>query len=825
MYHGSRQENWVASIADPLLAGWRYEETPKISVINGNINQDTGQFSITARINDNALANTTDLYLSVESRTILGADGFCLPGDNYSQIPLATGKIPDNLKSVDHYHLDTIQWIDPPTISGDTMRFAGKASPGVVRLTWQEGYCSRFHLYELDERGYHYIGSLSPLLPGGRFWSSPVIAEVTSQRTAADGSFEAVVEISDRVLQKYQNPVLAVKAQSILDKNTNQCSESDTLSAINIQFAAALLSPTPTPAPALPPTPNPTPSAPPATPASSTPTPTSVPLHDTQNLRWLQSVHPGIYRQLQELPWVKDGLSERERKTIDELLYIGVGDIANLKAVIGLAWVQDEISDTEYHTIYLLHSLNYYNYEAAASIITMPFLETLEYDDLLAIRGINSLAYDGLLSTMVETSAWQSGFTDAQTTLVATAGTLNNHQEISRMMSPGYASVETVYRQTGSTPNLKISIVRTGTQSGPWATAYVKDAVEFAEQTMKLSLPVSHVILVLNDNAVTDDFAGVNHGYAISYRPEYEQDQSPYGLHKFREGIVHEVAHYYWSGNEDWIDEGLANTFEYMHGLEEDISPGLLRNQRKNCEVYDIEALSSLNPSKTNTDFYCNYHLGQMLFQELLENLGDEVFSKRLRELYRLSLVEQATDRTPGIRTVRQVFQGQTAIINKHWYGKLNTPENRPFDEGVEWRNHGLVQWDQYPTYDSGSVTFSGKLLGDAVLSNKTIAQKISGGYSNFSLRRADQHEILGSILPPLRDGRKWRLDDTGDSVATRYLLEDDGKTFVVEFPFPKTLTSPSDYVVIVWGFQDRSRTPFIGEIIDVLGYARIRIE
>ena len=30
-----------------------------------------------------------------------------------------------------------------------------------------------------------------------------------------------------------------------------------------------------------------------------------------------------------------------------------------------------------------------------------------------------------------------------------------------------------------------------------------------------------------------------------------------------QQGLAHEVAHYYWRGNEDWIDEGLANTIEY----------------------------------------------------------------------------------------------------------------------------------------------------------------------------------------------------------------------------------------------------------------------
>ena len=855
LYQGSGQQLWVAGIEEPLTAGWSYEEAPEVIIVNGRINSDTGEFNVTARINDKALADTKDLYLSVESREILGADGFCLPSDTYSQTAIATGKIPGNLKSAKHYHLDVIQWITPPTISGDTMRFAGKTSPGSVRLTWQEGYCSQFHLYELKEGGYHYIDSISPLLPSDRFWTDSVIAEVTSQRTAADGTFQATVKLNGNAFKKYRSLVLLVQAHSVLDSNTNECSDSDALSAIDIQSSTALLSPTPTPVPTLPPTPTPSP----------TPTPTTAPsapalssLHDTQNTQWLKGRHPALYWQIQELPWVKDGLSERERETIDELLYIGVGDVANLRAALGLTWVQDEISETEHDAIYWLRALNYENEKATAAIIAttwiqdgiteieseavrrlfgighshrdasaaliaMPFLESLEYDDVLALRGMGSLAHDGLLPPLIETPAWRSGFTDAQTTLVATAGTLNDRQEVSRMMSLRYASIETIYRQTELTPNLKISIVRTGTQSRPWTASNIEDAVEFAEGTMQLPLPVSHVILVLNDHAVSGGFAGNNHGYAISYKPEYEQAQDTYDSYKFQAGIVHEIAHYFWRGNEDWIDEGLANTFEYMHGAEGGISLGMLKNKRKDCEVHDLEELASHNPGRSSPDFYCNYYLGQLLFQELLEALGEAEFNERLRELYRLSLATKDADETPGIAEVRQSFHDQAEIVEKHWSGKINAPENRPFDEGIHWTTHDLIQWDQYPTYDGDSVTFSGTLLGNAVLSKETIDQARKGGYQNFLLYHADKSEYVGTILPPLNDGRSWTLDDPGDTTAMEYHLDE--RTFTVKFRLRQGLGDPSDYVVIVRGYQDNDRIPFIGENTDVLGYARIRIE
>jgi hypothetical protein len=639
-------------------------------------------------------------------------------------------------------------------------------------------------------------------------------------------------------------------------------------------------------------------------------------------------VHPALYREIQELPWVKDGLSETERETIDELLYIGAGDIANLKAVLGLTWVQDGISETEYNaidylsglenklekaaasiiampwfqdgvtetekdavvefygvaysnsdaaaalialpwfqdsitetekdavrglsgiadknsdaaaaliampwfqdsvtetekdTVVKLYKVAYSNSDAAAALIAMPFLESLEYDDVLAIQGMRRLAHDGLLSVLIETPAWESGFTNADTTLAAAAGTLNDRQEISRMLSPGYAAIETFTSETERTPNLKISIVRTGTQPQSWTAEGVREAVEFAERTMQLPLPVSHVIAVLNDHAVTGSAAGTNHGHAFGYLPKYEQGQDPYDRHIFQAGIVHEVAHHFWRGNEDWIDEGLANIIEYMHGVESGISPGFLKNQRRDCEVHDLEALASRNPGQDSPDFRCNYYLGQNLFQELLEALGEAEFKKRLQELYQLSLAEQEEQRTPGIKEVRQVFQNQADIINKHWNGKLNAPENRPYDDMAGVVSHDLVDWEQYPTYDRGTVKLQGKLLHGAVFQDVDLKNPGGGKsyYADYLISLASRLDYKGVILP---QGR-WILDpeDTEASTHHYYPATD---TFILEFPFPKVLGNPTDYAVVVLGFPNKRVRDSAGEgEQDILGYARIRTE
>ena len=618
--------------------------------------------------------------------------------------------------------------------------------------------------------------------------------------------------------------------------------------------------PDPTPVPTVSPTPTPTATPTPIPTASPTPPPTPAlrDLHDTQNNRWLKRAYRDLYRQIQRFPWVQDGLSQLETNTIDELVYMGADEIdslrtvlglpwlqdnileteyeaidrlgvlgyhdtANLTSVLSLPWVQDAISETEYDIIYWLASLGYDDEKAVAAVIAMPFLKSPDTSDVRAIRGMHRLAYKSVLSALTSHPAFQADITDAQTTLVAATGAIRDTEEIGRLLDPGYATLETVSSGTKLTPDLKISIVRTGSQSRPGTVEAVKDAVEFVERVMGLPLLVDHVLLVLNDQAVTTDYAGTNYGFAIGYLPEYEQRQDTYEWRSLQAGLVHEVAHYFWRGNADWVDEGVADTVEYMYGLENGLSRGQLQPHRKDCEAHDLAMLSEWDPDTSSSRYLCNYYLGQGLFRELLESLGAKMFGEKLQGLYRRTRTEQEAGQTPGITEVQQIFTGQATLVDKHWAGALNAPENRPFDEGIYRENHHLIQWNQHPTYDGRSVSFEGILVGDAVLVNDDPR---SGGYSNLTLSLADEYEHLGSILPNLSNAT-WTLGDPGDTVASKYFFYPATRKFAVTFPFPRALDSPQDYIVVVWGFQDASRTLSIGDYDEggeILAYARIRV-
>ena len=542
----------------------------------------------------------------------------------------------------------------------------------------------------------------------------------------------------------------------------------------------------------------------------------------------LNTDNKNIAAQVIAMPWAQDDITGTEARFLDSLENLEDYGKRAAAAVIAMPWVVDGVTTTESDASEYLFRIAYHDSEAAAAIIAMPFLQTLEEDDVLAIRGIHRLARkpdDGLLPALLQHPALRNGITDDQTTLVAAAGTLWDIDEIRRMLNPGYAGVEVLSEGTELTPNLKVSIVSPGFEPGERSGEVVWSAVTSAERAMGIPLPLNHVIVVLSGKTVNESFrSSYNLGYAITILPEFAQDRNPFDIYMLGSHTAHEAGHFYWIGNEGWLNEGGAKIIQRMYGIENGASPGILGRISRNWGCYSVHDLAALSSSDFD-DFAsaqaCKHYLGYQLFDELFDTLGAQGLLERLRDLYGRTLKARNAGETPGIAEVRQTFHDQADIVEKHWSGQLNAPENRPFDEGVYRKNHGLVQWDQYPTYDGKYVELSGTLLGDAVLSRENLDEaKRSSGSQNFDLYPAGGGGFEGRIFPP---GRNWTYKLAGDNTAVEYRLE--GNTFSVKFPFPKDLGSPSDYGVHVWGFRDGSRTTEIYRSMDRLGYARIRAD
>ena len=197
------------------------------------------------------------------------------------------------------------------------------------------------------------------------------------------------------------------------------------------------------------------------------------------------------------LPWVQDGISEAEYEALDKLGYLDTPNPANLYAALNIPWVQDDISEIEYDIIDSLGALDFDATEVVFQLFSMPFLLSPDATDALAIQGMEELADDGRVATLTDHAIFQDGITDDETTLIAAVGTLGDMEEIRRVLGPGVVAIETISLGTELTPHLRISIVRTDSQSRPGTVESVRDAVEFVEKAVGLPLPVDHVIVML----------------------------------------------------------------------------------------------------------------------------------------------------------------------------------------------------------------------------------------------------------------------------------------------------------------------------------------
>ena len=238
---------------------------------------------------------------------------------------------------------------------------------------------------------------------------------------------------------------------------------------------------------------------------------------------------------------------------------------------------------------------------------------------------------------------------------------------------------------------MKISIVRTGTKSHPKTIEGAWEAVEFVERTMQMPFPVDHVLIVLNKEAVSDHAAGNQGRFHISYIPLDEHANITRKM--LLRGLAHETAHYYWGAREGgqtaWVNEGMADTLSHIYevevGIRNEISP-IPPKGRGNCEAYDLETFEKGEYERPIGMLdNCPYYLGSALFLELREKLGTEEFNRRIQELHRVyeaarkagPYLESESYKYTDIYGLRQVFHDQLEVVEKHWSGRMNAPENR----------------------------------------------------------------------------------------------------------------------------------------------------
>ena len=168
------------------------------------------------------------------------------------------------------------------------------------------------------------------------------------------------------------------------------------------------------------------------------------------------------------------------------------------------------------------------------------------------------------------------GITDDQTPVIAALWRVHRHNRdlVEVLLDPGNVSIESRRIDRPETGSVDLHILRLGLGGNPETMDHVAAAVGSIEASMSLPLPTDMVTVLFADAAGYDQGA-TNAGTAIIIHPEFEHDPD------LLTGVLaHEVAHYYWRGNKDWLDEGIAEIIQTYQQRETNGSEMTLSHPR-----------------------------------------------------------------------------------------------------------------------------------------------------------------------------------------------------------------------------------------------------
>ena len=446
------------------------------------------------------------------------------------------------------------------------------------------------------------------------------------------------------------------------------------IAAVVVPMAAAVavsvlepdfLTPTPsttTESPVLVPTVSPTPTTTPKPSATAMVASVSFSLRGFRNGPWLEQQDPQLAASIKKLGWIQDSIDDTESEAIQDLLYIVVTSRSVAASIVSLGWVQDGIDDVEAEAIHWLNNIG--SAEVASSVVSlgwvedgiddlktevdliealasiadkdagealrivgMPFLETIEPPDISAMNSLRRLAAfrPEAFGSVMSHAALRDGISDDLAPIIATLDGVarRNPGLMDVLLDPSKVLLE---RRTTTLPlsgDVVLDIIRTAPGAAR-SMDLLEHSVRGIEEYMGSPLPTSYVGL-LYENAVSGSSAGTNFGTHIAILPKYDIDDDSHEAQFSGSVIAHEVAHYYWSGNEDWVDEGAA---DFMASIVEGARTGQPIGVTNPPCAYarTIAELENLGISRGDAEFDCNYSLGERLFVDMHRTPGEGRF-------------------------------------------------------------------------------------------------------------------------------------------------------------------------------------------------------
>ena len=399
---------------------------------------------------------------------------------------------------------------------------------------------------------------------------------------------------------------------------------------------------------------------------------------EAEAIGWMRNMGDAdVISQVISLEWMRDGIDHAEVLTIEDLSYIGNESVEIVEALFALGWVRDGVVEVEDHLVDDLSALASGAPSTVLRIVKMPFLETVEPPDAGATAALRQMLSNNDAAFREVMSHWRvvdHGITDDMALVVSTLGGVarTSPSLIDTLLDPDDVTVERRTVDLPWTGDVELAVIRTG-EGAERSIDLLEHAVREAERHMGTPLPTRYVGLLFED-AVSPGTAGTNFGSHIAVLPKFDVDDDSQEADSAGRVIAHEVAHYYWSDNAAWIDEGMA---ELIASESERVRvDSLVEVTNPPCAYAEnILELEGLGVDQGEAGFECNYSLGERLFVDMYRTLGESKFRKGMLDLYLSSSVEDNADffwgTSVGIDHVRKWFvEADEAAQNvlARWY-------------------------------------------------------------------------------------------------------------------------------------------------------------
>ena len=441
-----------------------------------------------------------------------------------------------------------------------------------------------------------------------------------------------------------------------------------------------------------------------------------------ENARYLERQMPRAAAAIKALPWVSDGIAASEKAAVQRLLYVAPFYPEVFNILIQWPWLRDGVNDVELSAINGIHAIAYYNEgiavqfvqlpwladgvspmegsavrhisiiaqidpTAAGRIIKMPFLATIDPPDVTALLSLTRLAHVApqRFQYVMSHPALSAGITDDLARIVALLHGVNetNPSLIETLLDPDRVTVEERPVHLPLSGRVDLAIIRTRA-GAELSMDLLEHSVQSAEALIGEPLPTNYVALLF-ENAVSPGSAGTNFQTHVAIKPVFDVDDGSYQAERAGHVIAHEVSHYYWRGNQDWVDEGAA---DFMASISENARTGRPIEATNYPCAYatNISVLEQLNGEIGADAFECNYALGERLFLDLYRNVGHDRFRRGFRILYRASLADENASGSGGtsigIEHVRNAFSVDAKDVIARWYDGTQLHDVAILDSG-----------------------------------------------------------------------------------------------------------------------------------------------